>query len=266
VKILKGKPVADAIRGNLAGKLSGKRLGIFRFGKDPSSESYLRGINKNASLLGVKVEIYTSYSTQKIYTQLEEFNRYMDGVLLLKPFPKGISIEKMIKIIGPEKDVEGIHPENLGQIMLGKPRVIPPTPGAVMEIIKFYNIQTDGEFVVIIGRSEVVGKPIANLFLLKTQTGNATVTVCHSKTKNLKGISKKADILVVSIGKPNFIDSGFVKRGSFVIDVGINLTPEGIKGDVNFEDVSSYVKGITPVPGGVGSITSALLMKNLSYL
>ncbi|HHE04773.1 MAG TPA: bifunctional methylenetetrahydrofolate dehydrogenase/methenyltetrahydrofolate cyclohydrolase, partial [candidate division WOR-3 bacterium] len=134
------------------------------------------------------------------------------------------------------------------------------------EIIKFYNIQTDGEFVVIIGRSEVVGKPIANLFLLKTQTGNATVTVCHSKTKNLKGISKKADILVVSIGKPNFIDSGFVKRGSFVIDVGINLTPEGIKGDVNFEDVSSYVKGITPVPGGVGSITSALLMKNLSYL
>ncbi|MEJ2307110.1 MAG: bifunctional methylenetetrahydrofolate dehydrogenase/methenyltetrahydrofolate cyclohydrolase, partial [candidate division WOR-3 bacterium] len=163
-------------------------------------------------------------------------------------------------------DVEGMHPYNLGKLLMGDPTIIPSTPGAVLELMNFYEIDPTGKEIVIIGRSNIVGKPLANLLLRKNSLGNATVTVCHSKTKEIKNICNKADILIVAMGKAEFVTDKFVKDGAIVIDIGTNEKNGKMVGDVHYESVEKKAAAITPVPGGVGSITTAMLLSNLYKL
>ncbi len=264
-KILKGDVVRDEILKSIGG---GKTLGVIKFGNDPGAESYLKGIKKTAEKIGdsvVVAQLSTEEDSISVSRKISELKTMVGGILLLKPFPEGVSLEKMIMDIGPEKDVEGLHPENLGMLFT-EPKVVPPTAGSVIELLKFYNIRTSGKRVVVLGRSEVVGKPLAMLLLQKGMFGDASVTVCHSKTEMLKDITKEADILIVSIGKPKFVKKDFISKGAIVIDVGINEYEGKIVGDVDYDDVFEDVSGITPVPNGVGKITSALIFKNLHNL
>lgn len=264
-KILKGDVVRENILKVLGG---GKTLGIVKFGNDPGAESYLKGIKKTAELIGDSLVVTQLSMDTDMYTvikKISELKTMVNGILLLKPLPEKISFEKIIHEIGYEKDVEGLHPENLG-MLFSKPKVIPPTAGSVIELLKFYNIKTRGKRVVITGRSEVVGKPLALLLLLKDIFGDATLTICHSKTENLKDITKEAEILIVSIGIPKFIKKDFLSDDVIVIDVGINEYEGKLVGDVDYDDVFDKVRAITPVPNGVGKITSALIFKNLHNL
>ena len=266
-RILKGKPVRDRILEELGRK--GRRvLGILRWGKDPGADWYLRGIERSVEKTGdtiVPVSVEEGGDITAAISLIKRLKRLSDGILLLKPFPESFDMDKMIMEVGADMDVEGIHPENLGRLLMGNPTSIPPTPGAVLELLNYYNIDTRGKHCVIVGRSEVVGKPLALLLLMKN-VWDATVTVCHSKTDGLEAITRSADILIVSIGRARFIKRRHVRRGAIVIDVGINESEDGIVGDVDFEDVLDVAQGITPVPGGVGSITSALILKNLHSL
>jgi len=264
-KILKGDVVRDEILKNLGGM---KVLGVIKFGSSPDAESYLKGIKKTAEKIGdsvLEVQMSEKADNTSIINKISEIKTMVNGILLLKPFPKGMDIERVIDEIGPEKDVEGIHPENLG-LLFSNPKIVPPTAGSVIEIIKFYNIKTRGKRCVIIGRSEVVGKPLSLLLLQKGIFGDATVTICHSQTENIKEITREGDIIIVSIGKPKFVKKDFLKEGSIVIDVGINEFEGKIVGDVDYEDVFDTVEAITPVPNGVGKVTSALIFKNLHNL
>jgi len=265
--ILKGKPVREKILEELKSREE-RVLGVLRCGRDPGADWYLKGIERAAEKTGdnvIPVSMKSDGDIVDAIEQIDNLKRMVHGILLLKPFPENIDMDRMIREVGPEKDVEGIHPENLGRLLLGNPFSIPTTPGAVLEMLKFYHIETEGKHCVIVGRSEVVGKPLALLLLLKN-VWDATVTVCHSRTENLEEITRSADILIVSIGRPGFIKRRHVREGAVVIDVGINETDDGIVGDVDFDDVKDIASAITPVPGGVGSITSALILKNLHSL
>lgn len=264
-KILKGDIVRDEILKSLGG---GKTLGIIKFGNDPGGESYLKGIKNTAEKINdsvVVAQLGMDTDNLSASKKISELKTMVNGILFLKPFPDRINLEKMIIEIGPEKDVEGLHPENLG-MLFSEPKVIPPTTGSVIELLKFYNITTRGKRVVIVGRSEVVGKPLALLLLKKDIFGDASVTICHSKTENLKDITGEAEILIASIGKPKFIKKDFISEGTIIIDVGINEFEGKIVGDVDYEDVFNKVAAISPVPNGVGKITSALIFKNLHSL
>jgi methylenetetrahydrofolate dehydrogenase (NADP+)/methenyltetrahydrofolate cyclohydrolase len=270
-KILKGKVVADKIIDKIR-ILSPKRsLGVIKVGSDPGSSSYLRGIRKTAERAEVEIkvsELAENSMKEEIIESVKEMreSNEINGILLMEPFPKEISIDELIEIVAPEFDVEGIHPYNMGKLLLGEPQIIPSTPGAVLELMDFYGIDTEGAHTVILGRSKVVGKPLANLLLRKNPLGNATVTVCHSKTENLEGLTETADILIAAIGKAEFVTEEFVREGVIVIDVGINMKDNHLVGDVDFESVKEKAHAITPVPGGVGSITTAVLLSNLYKL
>jgi len=270
-KILSGKAVADKILEKLE-KISPKRkLGVLKVGNDAGSSYYLKSIIKKAGKVGISVkslELAKETSVEKIKKALKKIanKKIVDGILILEPLPKEIDIIDLIELIGKDLDVEGIHPYNLGKLLMGNPTIIPSTPGAVLELMKYYDIDPTGKETVIIGRSNVVGKPLANLLLRKCPLGNATVTVCHSRTKYIKNISKKADILIVAMGQAEFIKDKFVKDGAIVIDVGTNEKDGKMVGDVHFESVEKKAMAITPVPGGVGSITTAMLLSNLYKL
>jgi methylenetetrahydrofolate dehydrogenase (NADP+)/methenyltetrahydrofolate cyclohydrolase len=181
------------------------------------------------------------------------------GILVQLPLPKHISEDRVLNAISPKKDVDAFHPENVGKIMLGKYAFLPCTPAGIMELLAFYNVEIEGKECVVLGRSNIVGKPMSQLLLAK----NGTVTVCHSRTKNLADVTKRADILVVAIGKAKFVGRDMVKDGAIVIDVGINRLPDGkLCGDVDFEAVADVASMITPVPGGVGPMTITMLLKN----
>lgn len=270
-KILEGKVIADKIINELKMKSPKRCLGVIKVGFDPGGASYLKGIKRKAEKVDIKLqlsELPDNATKNEIIESVKKMrdSKKVNGILLMEPFTKEISIDELIEIVGPEFDVEGIHPYNMGKLLLGEPKIIPSTPGAVLELIKFYGIKTDGAHTVIIGRSKVVGKPLANLLLRKNSTGNATVTVCHSKTKNIKEITKTADILIAAIGKAEFVNSEFVKEDVIIIDVGINMKDNRIVGDVDFESIKEKSLAITPVPGGVGSITTACLLFNLYKL
>jgi len=270
-KILKGKVVAESILEKLEIIKQERKLGILRIGYNPGSTYYIRSITKTADTVGISVEtleLEKGTSEEEVKKSLKEMaeSKRVNGILIMEPLPKNINIIDLIEIIGKDLDVEGMHPYNLGKLLMGNPAIIPSTPGAVLELMKYYDIDPTGKETVIIGRSNVVGKPLANLLLRKAPLGNATVTVCHSKTKEIKNICKKADILIVAIGKAEFVNDKFVKEGAIVIDVGTNEKNGKMVGDVHFESVEKKAKAITPVPGGVGSITTAMLLSNLYKL
>jgi methylenetetrahydrofolate dehydrogenase (NADP+) / methenyltetrahydrofolate cyclohydrolase len=270
-KILKGKVVADNIFLELQKKIEKRKLGVLKIGDDPGSSYYLKSIIKKADKVGIFVktlELKKEASEKEIKEALRKManKKNVDGILILEPLPKKLNIVNLIELIGKDFDVEGMHPYNLGKLLMGNPTIIPSTPGAVLELMRFYDIDPTGKNTVIIGRSNVVGKPLANLLLRKEPIGNTTVTVCHSRTEGIKKIAGEADILIVAIGVPEFVNDEFVKKGAIVIDVGTNEKDGKMVGDVHFESVEKKAMAITPVPGGVGSITTPMLLSNLYKL
>jgi len=271
-KILDGKQLAKKIRTNLkieCDELKEKgiqpKLAVIMVGNDSASKVYVKNKSKACEEVGVEFEeilLNEETTQQQLEEIIEKLNKdeKIHGILLQSPIPKNLDINRAFERISPEKDVDGFHPINVGKLALNKDTFVSCTPYGIMKIFEEYNIDLTGKDVVIIGRSNIVGKPLIQCTLNK----NATVTVCHSKTKNLSEHTKRADILISAIGKPQFITADMVKPGSVVIDVGINRTEQGkIVGDVDFENIEKKVEYITPVPGGVGPMTIAMLMNNV---
>ena len=239
-------------------------LAVVLVGDDPASAVYVRNKHKGCLEVGInsyEIKMPADTSEDALLEKIDELNAdpNVHGILVQLPLPKHIGENKVIDRIDPNKDVDAFHPENVGKIMLGKYDFLPCTPAGIMKLLEFYKIDPTGKECVVIGRSNIVGKPMALLLLEK----NGTVTVCHSRTQNLSDVTKRADILVVAIGKPEFLTADMVKDGVVVIDVGINRTAEGtLVGDVAFNEVSEKASYITPVPGGVGPMTITMLLKN----
>ncbi|MDL1955499.1 MAG: bifunctional methylenetetrahydrofolate dehydrogenase/methenyltetrahydrofolate cyclohydrolase FolD [Candidatus Desulfofervidus auxilii] len=272
--IISGKEIASKIRQELAEEIESLKIKIKRapclaviwVGEHPASASYIRAKEKACKEIGIEFELYhlsEDTSQEKLCELINQLNHKetVDAFLVQLPLPPSISERAIIETINPEKDADGFHPYNLGRLLIGEPSFIPCTPAGIWELLCRAGIETRGKEVVILGRSNIVGKPLAAL-LMQKNTGNATVTVCHTATKDLLFHTLRADILIVAIGKPRFIKQNMVKKGTIVIDVGIHRTEKGLCGDVDFEDVSSKVAAITPVPGGVGPMTVAMLLKN----
>ena len=270
--IIDGKKVSLAIREKLkketetfvkeTGIVPG--LAVVLVGNDAASAVYVRNKHRACNEIGFYSEVHELPEDTKeddLLTLLARLNDdpKIHGILVQLPLPKQIDADKVIRAIKPEKDVDAFHPENVGRIMLGNYRYLPCTPAGVMELLDAYEINPSGKDCVVVGRSNIVGKPQALLLLER----NATVTVCHSRTSDLASHTKRADIIVVAVGKPRFLKRDMVKPGSVVIDVGINRLPDGkLCGDADFEPISKIASAITPVPGGVGPMTITMLMQN----
>jgi methylenetetrahydrofolate dehydrogenase (NADP+) / methenyltetrahydrofolate cyclohydrolase len=243
-------------------------------GEDPASQTYVNNKEKNCTSVGIISTIYRleeTTSEKQLLDVIDFLNKdpEVDGFIVQLPLAKHLDEQKVIAAINPDKDVDGFHPENIGKMVLGQDTFISATPLGIMEMLKRYGIDTVGKHCVVIGRSHIVGTPMSILMSRTTNPGNATVTLCHSKTHNLKEISASADILIVAIGKPNFIKADMVKEGAVVIDVGMHRIEDATKkngfrltGDVDFPEVSKKASWITPVPGGVGLTTIAGLLMN----
>lgn len=270
-KILSGKEVSARIKAELkieAEKLKEQGinagLAVIIVGDDPASRVYVNNKKKACAEIGIYSEEYAlgkDTSESELLALIDELNEKpeISGILVQLPLPKGIDEEAVINRINPKKDVDAFHPVNVGKIMTGNYDFVPCTPAGVVELIKESGIDVCGKECVIVGRSNIVGKPMAMLLLHQ----NGTVTICHSRTENLKEKTRNADILVAAVGKPNFITGDMIKDGAVVIDVGINRVAEKkLVGDVEFESASEKASAITPVPGGVGPMTIAMLMKN----
>ena len=270
-KILSGKEVSQRIKAELkneADKLKAKGimpgLAVVIVGDDPASRVYVNNKKKACEELGILSEEYAlpaETKEEELLALIDKLNadKNISGILVQLPLPKGIDEEKVINRINPKKDVDAFHPANVGKIMIGNYDFVPCTPAGVMELIAESGIDISGKECVIVGRSNIVGKPMSMIKKKK----NGTVTVCHSKTKDLKEVTKRADILVVAVGRPEFITGDMIKEGAVVIDVGINrLENKKLVGDVHFESAEKVASAITPVPGGVGPMTIAMLMKN----
>ena len=268
--IMKGPEVAADMKAGLLEAASGLSpvLAIVRVGARPDDLSYERGITKRFNSLGLGVQVHElpeNITQSDFDSEFARINadRSNHGVLLFRPLTKGLSDAQAVNMIDPLKDIDCMSPVNLAKVFSGDESGFAPcTPSAVMEMLKFYGIDLAGKNVVIVGRSLVLGKPLAMLMLGK----NATVTICHTKTRNLPEICRRADVIVAAAGKANMIGSDFVNEKSIIVDVGINVTPEGkLCGDVDFESVSPIVHAISPVPGGVGAITTSILARNLIH-
>ncbi len=269
--VMDGKAVSAAVKDEVKKeveelKTKGKvpSLAVVLVGNDPASKVYVGNKKKACEYCGIKSLEYLleeSTSEQELLGLIDVLNKEptVNGILVQLPLPSHINEQHIINAINPHKDVDAFHPVNVGKIMTGNPDFLPCTPAGVMEIFKKYNIETAGKDCVIIGRSNIVGKPMSMLML----AADSTVTVCHSKTKDLKQKCKNADIIIAAVGRANFVTADMVKEGAVVIDVGINRTENGkLCGDVDFAEVSKKASYITPVPGGVGPMTIATLMKN----
>lgn len=239
-------------------------------GNNPASKIYVKNKTKKFESLGLKTDVFRldeTVSEDELLSLIGKLNNDSEfhGILVQLPLPKHIDSEKVINAIIPTKDVDGFHPENAGLLSIGKPRFVPCTPKGIMFILKHFNIDLNGKHVVVIGRSNIVGRPISILASLK-ELGNATVTLCHSGTKDLKYFSKQADVLVAALGSPEFVDSSYIKEGACLVDVGINrIEVDGkskIVGDVNQDSVTGIASSLTPVPKGVGPMTIAMLVEN----
>lgn len=239
-------------------------LAVILVGDDPASAVYVRNKHKGCLDIGMnsfQIEYPKETTEEELLAKIKELNedKNVHGILVQLPLPKHINEDNVINAISPLKDVDAFHPENVGKILIGKYDFLPCTPAGVMELLAFYNIDIEGKECVVLGRSNIVGKPMSLLLLQK----NGTVTVCHSRTKNLADITRRADILVVAIGKADFVTADMVKEGAVVIDVGINRKPDGkLTGDVDFASVKEKASFITPVPGGVGPMTITMLLAN----
>lgn len=238
-------------------------LAVIIVGEDPASKVYVANKKRACEALGIISEEYALPETttqEELLALIDELNhkKSINGILCQLPLPKHLDEQAVINAILPEKDVDAFHPTNVGKIMLGEYDFVPCTPAGIMEMLQYENIDIEGKTCVVIGRSNIVGKPMGMLLLHK----NGTVTICHSRTKDLSEVCKNADILVAAVGRPNFVTADMVKEGAVVIDVGINRVDGKLVGDVDFEAVKDKCSAITPVPGGVGPMTIAMLMQN----
>lgn len=272
MELIDGKKISAEIKDECKEKAlrlirSGKEpcLAVILVGNDPASSIYVNNKKKACEYCNIKslsYELDENTTEKELLDLIDILNNdpSVDGILVQLPLPKHIDEDKVIAAIDPLKDVDGFHVQNVGSLCIGKPVLVSCTPAGVIELLKRSNVEISGKRCVVVGRSNIVGKPMALLMLSE----NATVTICHSRTKDLEAVCKEADILIVAIGKPRFIDSKYVKDGAVVIDVGIHRDENNkICGDVNFDDVKEKVSKITPVPGGVGPMTIAMLMSNV---
>ncbi|MCZ6685620.1 MAG: bifunctional methylenetetrahydrofolate dehydrogenase/methenyltetrahydrofolate cyclohydrolase FolD [Candidatus Dadabacteria bacterium] len=271
-EIIDGKKVSEHIRSQIAegvDKLKQETgitpgLAAVLVGDDPASEIYVRNKRRACSNAGIYSEehnLSSETTEEELLTLVDKLNNdpKIHGILVQLPLPDHINVTKVLRAVSPLKDVDGFHPYNVGLLVEGNPRFIPCTPHGIIKMLEFYNIDISGKQAVIVGRSNIVGKPVSMLLLHR----HATVTVCHSRTKPLDEVTRRADILVAAIGRANFITADMVKEGAVVIDVGINRNEEGkLTGDVDFEAVSQKASYITPVPGGVGPMTISMLLWN----
>ncbi|MGE3800172.1 MAG: bifunctional methylenetetrahydrofolate dehydrogenase/methenyltetrahydrofolate cyclohydrolase FolD [Candidatus Kapaibacterium sp.] len=280
--VLKGKPVADAILDQVARDVNYLKeergvtpgLSVVLVGDDPASATYVASKERKSRELGLNSATYRmpeNTSEEELLNLVEELNNdpSVHGILVQSPLPSHIDYNKITLAINPVKDVDGFHPVNVGKLVIGLPGPLPCTPAGVVEMLKYYKIATSGKRAVVVGRSNIVGKPLANLLAQKRDGGNAIVTIAHSAADDLGAITREADILLVAIGRPNFIGSDMVKEGAVVIDVGINRVDDPdakrgyrVVGDVDYDQVAPKCRAITPVPGGVGLMTIAMLMQN----
>ena len=282
MQILDGKIVAQAVKEELKQKVDqlkqeGKKtphLAAVLIGNNGASETYVASKVKTCGEIGYEstlIRFAESVSEEELLTKIRELNHddTVDGILVQLPLPKHISEEKVINTIAAEKDVDGFHPSNIGKMVQGQPSYIPATPYGILLLLQHYNIPTKGKHAVVIGRSNIVGRPMSILLSQNNSTGNCTVTLCHSHTHNLKTLCLQADIIVAALGEPEFLTADMVKEGAVVIDVGITRVEDpakkkgySIKGDVHFETVAPKCSYITPVPGGVGPMTVVSLLLN----
>lgn len=270
-ELIDGKKISTDIKDELKEEVSKLKaegrevtLAVILVGDDPASAVYVKNKKKACEYIGIKslsYELPAETTEDELLELIEKLNGddTVNGILVQLPLPRHIDEKKVIRTISPQKDVDGFHPENVGALLIGEPGFVSCTPAGIIELLKRSNVEIEGKECVVIGRSNIVGKPMGVLLLRE----NGTVTIAHSRTKDLKEICKRADILVAAVGKPKMITAEYIKEGAVVIDVGIHRMDNGkLCGDVDFDDVESHVSKITPVPGGVGPMTIAMLMYN----
>lgn len=280
-KIIDGRKISEDIRSELKSQVAdliqkGTKpgLGVILVGEDPASQIYVRNKERACG----KVDIYTltkklnaHISEGELLSQIDEWNRdrSIHGILVQLPLPEHIDEHKVIERIVPEKDVDGFHPYNVGRMLIGSPLFLPCTPAGIQELLIRSGYSPEGKHVVIVGRSNIVGKPLCNILLQKAKGANATVTICHTATPDISYFTKQADILIVAAGRPEVVKGDMIKPGAIVVDVGVNRVEDStrekgyrIVGDVEFESASKVAEAITPVPGGVGPMTIAMLLRN----
>ncbi len=282
MELLDGRVAAQAIKDRLTLKVAGLKaegrktphLAAVLVGNNGASETYVASKVKACAEIGYRstlVRLDDTISENRLLTVIEELNNDVDvdGILVQLPLPKHISDEKVINTINPSKDVDGFHPQNLGKLVAGQPSFISATPHGILLLLEHYKIDTRGMHAVVVGRSNIVGRPMSILLSANTNPGNCTVTLCHSQTRNLAELCLQADLIVAALGRPEFVTASMVRRGAVVIDVGITRVADAskksgfaLKGDVKFDEVAPLCSYITPVPGGVGPMTIAALMKN----
>ena len=270
--ILHGKPVAEKVLGDVRAGVERFRaasgvtptLAVVLIGDDPASQVYVRNKKRAADSVGIATQDFihpAGLGQSELLDLVRRLNadRSIHGVLIQLPLPKGLDEDEIIATLAPAKDADGLHPENLGRLLAGAPATVPCTPAGCIEILDHYGAKLEGAEAVVIGRSRLVGKPLAQLLLAR----HATVTMCHTRTRDLAGHARRADILCVAAGRPRMVTGDMVKPGAWVIDVGVNRLDTGkLAGDVDFDSVSAVAAAITPVPGGVGLMTVAMLMRN----
>ncbi len=273
--LIDGKKTARAIREELRAEVDqararGRRapgLAVILVGADPASEVYVRNKERacaDTGIISFPYHLPAGTGQHELLALIHECNLRpdVDGILLQLPLPEGLDAQACLLAIDPDKDVDGFHPENVGRLSLGLPGFVSCTPAGVMELLRRYDLSPAGKKAVVVGRSDIVGKPLAMLLARPGDYANATVTVCHSRTADLAAECRSADFLFLALGRPRFITADMVREGAVVIDVGINRTPEGLCGDADFAGVSARARAMTPVPGGVGPMTIAMLLKN----
>ncbi len=282
MKLIDGKQIAADIKEEIKAEVAamidndipGPHLAAILVGEDPASQTYVRNKEKACAQVGILSSIYrlSAKTSESELLELVDFinkDDEIDGFIVQLPLPDHINPDRVIQRISPEKDVDGFHPVNIGRMVTGLPGYLPATPFGIMQLLERSGIETEGKNCVVLGRSNIVGTPVSILMSRKANPGNATVTICHSKTKDLKAVCQNADILIAAIGRPEFVTGDMVKKGAVVIDVGIHRvksdkTKSGYKliGDVKFDEVSKKAGFITPVPGGVGPMTIVSLLLN----
>jgi methylenetetrahydrofolate dehydrogenase (NADP+)/methenyltetrahydrofolate cyclohydrolase len=281
-QVIDGNAIAARIRSELQLEIKALKdehgvipgLAVILVGENPASQQYVKNKNKAAHEIGIYSEQHNlpkETTEAELLALVERLNGEpkIHGILVQLPLPKHIDEKKVLLLIDPEKDVDGFHPMNLGRMMVGDPAYLPCTPHGVVKMLAYSGVKTAGAHVVVVGRSNIVGKPVANMLVQKAENADATVTICHSRTRDLPAVTRQADILIAAIGQPEFVTAEMVKPGAVVIDVGVNRvedpsSPKGFRwvGDVRFEEVAAKASAISPVPGGVGPMTITMLLYN----
>jgi len=274
-ELISGKAVAEQMQKEFIAEITELKtkhgvepcLAVILVGEDPASQVYVKNKGLTCQKIGVKSLEYrkpADFPEKDLIKLVEELNNdpKVHGILVQLPVPKHINETKVLLAIRPDKDVDGFHPVNVGKLMIGEADFLPCTPAGIQELLIRSGTETKGADVVVVGRSNIVGKPIAMILCQKQKGADATVTICHTRTKDMKAHTKRADILIVAAGKPKAVTGDMIKKGAVVIDVGVNRLESGLCGDVDFESAKEVASKITPVPGGVGPMTIAMLMKN----